>query len=74
MVFLFMWISFLCNIRGSSNIKHMEGISRDFISEERRNYRFKIGTTIASALAGFLAGVIVTSMVFVSVIAFLADK
>ena len=52
----------------------MAGISRDFISEERRNYRFKIGTTIASALAGFLAGVIVTSMVSAAVIVFLADK
>lgn len=52
----------------------MTSIAREFISEERRNYRFKIGTTIASAFAGFLAGVIVTSMVFVTVVSFLADK
>lgn len=52
----------------------MTGISQDFISGERRSYRFKIGTTIASALAGFLAGIIVTSMVFVTVVSFLADK
>lgn len=35
---------------------------RDFISTEKRNYRFQLGTTVASALSGFIAGVIATSI------------
>ncbi|KKU04864.1 MAG: hypothetical protein UX07_C0025G0005 [Parcubacteria group bacterium GW2011_GWA2_45_30] len=42
----------------------MNSISRDFISEEPREYGFKLGSTIASALSGFIAGVIVTGIVW----------
>jgi len=31
---------------------------RDFISEEQRQYPFKIGRAVASSLSGFLAGAI----------------
>lgn len=34
----------------------------DFISKEQRSFRFQLGTTVASALSGFIAGVIATSI------------
>ena len=34
----------------------------DFISKENRQYKFKIGTLIASSLSGFIAGVLLTSI------------
>ena len=43
----------------------MNNIVRDFISEEKREYRFKIGGLIASALSGFLAGIVVASIIWV---------
>ncbi len=36
----------------------------DFISKEKRNYKFKIGSTIASSLTGFIFGVIVATIVW----------
>ncbi len=39
-------------------------ILRDFISEENRKFKFKIGSVIASSLAGFIAGAIVASIVW----------
>ncbi len=38
--------------------KIVDGFLRDFISNEKREYRYKLGTLIASALAGFVAGFI----------------
>jgi len=40
----------------------MDKISRDFISEEKRYFRFKLGNVLASSLTGFLAGVIFASI------------
>lgn len=34
----------------------------DFISNEQRDYRFKLGTVLASSLSGFIVGFIVTSI------------
>lgn len=36
----------------------MNKLVRDFVSNENREFTFKIGTTLASALAGFVAGAI----------------
>jgi len=47
---------------------NMEKIGRDFISEESRQYKFKIGHLIASSLSGFLAGVIFASLVWVFIL------
>ena len=49
----------------------MNKILRDFISEEHREFKIKIGKLLASSLAGFVAGVIVTS-IFLAVILFFA--
>ena len=46
----------------------MDNISREFISEEHRTFRMHIGTTIASALAGFIAGVLSASIIFFTMI------
>lgn len=37
---------------------------RDFVSNEDRTYRVRIGHVLASSLSGFVAGVIVASLVF----------
>jgi hypothetical protein len=39
-------------------------ISKDFISKEQRDYKFKIGSVIASSLTGFLVGAIVASTIW----------
>jgi hypothetical protein len=39
-------------------------IPRDFVSTEKREFKFKIGSVIASSLAGFVVGVIVASIVW----------
>lgn len=36
----------------------------DFVSHEEREYKVKMGTTLASALTGFVAGVVCTSVIF----------
>ncbi len=35
---------------------------RDFVSQEQREYRFKLGNVIASSLSGFIAGVLLSSI------------
>lgn len=39
-------------------------LGRDFISEEKRDFKFKLGNTLASALTGFIAGIISAVFVF----------
>lgn len=43
----------------------MNLISKDFISNESRKFPFKIGKALASSLAGFIAGMIVTSVLWI---------
>jgi len=40
-------------------------MENEFISKEERHFPFRIGKSLASGLAGFVAGVIFTSMIFV---------
>ena len=40
------------------------GVSEDFVSREKRAYRFRLGTMLASSLSGFIAGALVASMVW----------
>lgn len=42
----------------------MNEVSREFISEENREYKFKLGHLIASSLSGFIAGSIVSSVIW----------
>lgn len=39
-------------------------ISKDFISKEQRDYKFKIGSVLASSLTGFVVGAIVASTIW----------
>ncbi len=39
-------------------------ISEDFISKDQRNYKFKIGSVVASSLTGFVVGAIVASTIW----------
>lgn len=40
----------------------MVKIFREFVSEESRDFRFKLGKWLASGLSGFIFGVIVASL------------
>jgi len=37
---------------------------REFISEEKRNYKIQIGSTIASSLAGVVCGAVLASIIW----------
>lgn len=43
-------------------------VVEDFVSREKREFKVKIGWFIASALSGFVAGVIATSIIWFTVI------
>ena len=49
----------------------LRNFSKNFISEEQRQFKFKIGKTLASALSGFVAGVIFTSIFWIIIFYFL---
>ncbi len=42
----------------------MTYILRDFISKEKRDFKFKMGNMLASALAGFVVGAIVALIIY----------
>jgi hypothetical protein len=44
----------------------MNSITKDFISDESRKFRFKIGRYLASSLAGFVVGVVAASIVWLA--------
>ena len=48
----------------------LNSLARDFISEEQREFKFKIGKTLASALSGFIAGVIFSSIFWIMIFYF----
>ncbi len=39
----------------------MNKVIKDFVSEEEKSYKFRLGTLIASSLSGFIAGMVVAS-------------
>ena len=43
----------------------MSDIARDFVSQEPRKFRFRMGKYLASSLTGFVVGVIVASIVWI---------
>ena len=45
-------------VLSASRVKKMN----DFISNEERIYRFKLGAVIASSLSGFIAGAMIASI------------
>ena len=46
---------------------------RDFISEEQRDFRVRIGYTLASSLFGFVCGIIISSIIWLITINYLVD-
>jgi len=49
----------------------MNNITRDFVSEEKREYKFKFGQLIASSLSGFIGGAVVASIIWIIVLEYL---
>ncbi|GEM_PF-2031190 len=46
---------------------------RDFISEEQRDFRVRIGYTIASSLFGFVCGIVLSSVIWLIALNYLVD-
>jgi hypothetical protein len=42
----------------------MENLQNDFVSNEKKSYKWSFGKLLASSLSGFIAGVIVASLFF----------
>jgi len=49
----------------------MNKITRDFISEENRQYNFKFGQLIASSLSGFICGALVATIIWIVALKYL---
>lgn len=49
----------------------MNKLTRDFFSEENREYKVRLGGLIASSLSGFICGIIVASIIWMVAIAYL---
>lgn len=39
----------------------------DFISHDRKKFKHKLGKVLASSLSGFIAGIIVTTILFLTI-------
>lgn len=44
----------------------MKKLSDDFISHDRKTFKYKLGKVLASSLSGFIAGLIVASIFFLA--------
>lgn len=53
---------------------HIRKFFREFVSDEKRNFKVSLGTTIASSLAGIITGVVLASMVWYICIVYFFDK
>jgi len=45
-------------------------LAEDFISKEHKRFKFRIGKVLASSLSGFIAGIIVTTIFFLTLMHF----
>jgi len=45
----------------------MNEIMDEFVSKERRSFKWRLGKALASSLSGFIAGIIVASIFFLTV-------
>ncbi len=44
----------------------MKKVKDDFISKEQRDFKWKLGSVIASSLSGFIVGFIIAVIIFVA--------
>jgi uncharacterized protein HemY len=51
-------------------MKNSTSVWRDFVSYEKRVFTFALGKNIASSLSGFVAGVVIASVVWFAVYSF----
>ncbi len=50
----------------------MNNIASEFVSQEQKEYKVKMGSILASALSGFIAGLIVASIIWMIAFRYLA--
>lgn len=48
-------------------LNSMEKVLDDFISHDQRSFKWRFGRALASSLSGFIAGIIVTVLFFITV-------
>lgn len=51
----------------------MTKFTRDFISEEKREYKVRFGQLIASSLSGFVCGAIVATIIWMIAFKYIQD-
>lgn len=47
-------------------MEDLKEIKEEFVSHEKRKFNFKLGKVLASSLSGFLAGIIITTIFFLT--------
>jgi len=52
----------------------MSEIFRDFVSEENREYKFKLGRLVASSLTGFISGAVMASIIWAMAFSYLSNQ
>lgn len=52
----------------------MHPLKHEFVSQDPRKYRFKLGTHVATSLSGFIAGAVVSSIIWGIIVYFLLVK
>lgn len=45
----------------------MEKTIEDFVSHDSRKFKWRIGKSVASSLSGFIAGIIIATLFFITV-------
>lgn len=53
--------------------KRKRNIIREFISEENRDFRIKLGSTIASSLTGLICGIVIASILWIVALYYVSD-
>lgn len=43
-------------------------VSKEFITEEANTYSYSLGNLVASSFSGFIAGIVVTSLIWIVVV------
>ena len=44
----------------------MKKISNDFVSNDKKSFKWRLGKLLASSLSGFIAGIIVSALFFLT--------
>lgn len=43
-------------------------LHRDFISDEKNNFRYSLGNVVATSFSGFIAGLVASSLIWILIV------